>query len=52
MLKKKKKKHWANKVNSLQNEAFTQKQAWAFFLVQSNLKEVESPTFEDVYEIP
>ena len=51
MLKPRKEKTWANKVNSLQTEAFTQKQAWAFFLAKSDLGEVESPKFEDVYEI-
>lgn len=51
MIKPRKEKTWANKVNSLQTEAFTQKQAWAFFLAKSDLEEVVSPKFEDVYEI-
>lgn len=51
MLKPRKKKTWANKVNSLQTEAFTQKQAWAFFLAKSDLEELPKPTFEDVFTI-
>jgi len=52
MLTPRQPKTWANKVNSLQTEAFTQKQAWAIFLAKSDLNELNSPKFEDVYEIP
>jgi hypothetical protein len=45
------KKFWANKVNGLTAYASTQKQAWSMLLVESDLRELKSPTFEDVYEI-
>lgn len=52
MLKPLEKKFWANKANSLTAYAATQKQAYAMLLVESDLKELGKPKFEDVYEIP
>jgi len=52
MITPRQKKTWANKVNSLQAQSFTQKQAWAILLAKSDLNELQSPTFEDVFEIP
>lgn len=52
MLKPLEKKFWANKANTLTAYAATQKQAWSMLLVESDLKELDKPKFEDVYEMP
>jgi len=51
MLKPRTIKEWGNKANSLTTKATTQKKAWAILLVESDLKELKQPCFEDVYEI-
>ncbi len=51
MLKPRTIKEWGNKANHLTTKAATQKKAWAILLVESDLKELKQPCFEDVYEI-
>jgi hypothetical protein len=51
MIRPLKEKQWGNKANNLTATAATQKQAWSMLLVESDLRELDKPTFEDVYEI-
>ena len=52
MQKPRKKVFWSNKANNLTAYAATQKQAWAMLLVESDLKGLDKPSFDDVFEIP